>query len=215
MQLISILTTLLGVVIGFLSLSLTKRLITNRVGLDFKFHLTNSKYAFLIWSIAYGSAFKMIEFYFKQDMVQFIEALMIFSILASISIVDLLIRKIPNSMLLSLIIIHSSFVIYNGNWSNLLTSLSALVIGFSVFLLPSFFGLSIGGGDIKLAAVVAYCVGIQGFIIAMISMVISLLFYIFYLFATKRGNLKSMSALGPFLAIGCLVAFIYHPTVTI
>lgn len=214
MCLLTILTTLFGAVIGILSLLLSRKLIVNRVGNDFKSRLTTSKFAILIWSTVYIVAFIFIGLHFKQNLVRSIEVMLIFSILASISAVDLLIRKIPNSMLLILIVLQSSFVIYNGNWSVFLTSLSSLVIGFIIFLVPSFFGLSIGGGDIKLAAVIAYCVGIQGFILALICMVTSLLVYIIYLYATRRGNLKTMSALGPFLAFGCLVAYIYSPSIT-
>ncbi|MDF2534719.1 MAG: hypothetical protein K0R18_876 [Bacillales bacterium] len=211
---LSILTALLGVVIGILSLLLSRKLIINRVGCDFKSLLITSKYAFLIWSTVYCVAFILIRLHFKQDIFLSIEVMLIFSTLASISAVDLLIRKIPNSMLLALIVLQSSFMIYDGNWSVFIASLSALAIGFIAFLVPSIFGLSIGGGDIKLAAVIAYCVGIQGFIIALICMVITLLVYISYLYATKQGNLNTMSALGPFLALGCLIAYIYSPAIT-
>lgn len=208
---LTFLFTLLGMAIGYLSLLLSKKLIANRVGYDFESHLITSRFSVLLWSTVYGAAFILINLHFNQDVVRIMEGILIFSILASISAVDLLIRKIPNSMLLALLVLQSSFLIYNESWSEFQPSLYALVIGFIVFFVPTFFGISIGGGDIKLAAVIAYCVGVQGFLIVMICMVATLLLYISYLFATKRGNLKTMSALGPFLSFGCLIAYIYSP----
>jgi Flp pilus assembly protein protease CpaA len=91
-------------------------------------------------------------------------------------------------------------------------SVIGLVIGLVLFYLPMMYGISIGAGDLKFSAVIGYCVGYMLYLQAMIIMAVFVLAYLVYLLVTQKGNLKTFTAMGPYLAIGSVLTMLFPYT---
>lgn len=127
-----------------------------------------------------------------------------------IMIVDIAIRKIPNSTLLAMLItrfVTAAALAISGEpiGSLLLFSAVGFVIGGILFIIPKFFRIPVGAGDIKLCSVIGFCIGFSGFVQSMVIMACGMLIYLLYLLATKRGTIKTVTCMGPFLAGGMIV----------
>jgi prepilin signal peptidase PulO-like enzyme (type II secretory pathway) len=85
-----------------------------------------------------------------------------------------------------------------------------LLIGFIIFFLPAMFGKGAGWGDVKYAAAVGFCLGVYGMISAIMIMTFFLMIYASYLIISRKGNLKSKVALGPFMASGFVSVLILN-----
>ena len=133
------------------------------------------------------------------------------SILLNLAIVDYLIRKIPNELLLALLVTKVVFIVISlitkeGNFvDTLFNSALGLVIAATVFSIPSFLHISMGAGDVKFAGVIGFCFGFSMFFVSMILMAVILSFYFIYLLITHKGNLKTAIAMGPYLATGVIL----------
>lgn len=131
-------------------------------------------------------------------------------LIINIAVVDQLVKRIPNELLLSLLIVRTASIIYaiinGGSIKNLIVS---SIVGFAlaliIFDIPSVFHVYIGAGDVKFCAVIGYCFGFLGFIEASFAMGVAMLILLIYLKATKKGSIKSKIALGPYLALGVVV----------
>jgi len=124
----------------------------------------------------------------------------IISICVMLSTVDIVTRKIPNVLLLALIVLAVATFVINDQASELGIHIVGAVLGLAVFLLPALFGKGAGLGDVKFAAIVGLFLGAYDFFAAVILMTLFLLIYTAYLVVTKKGGLKTQVALGPFLA---------------
>jgi leader peptidase (prepilin peptidase)/N-methyltransferase len=135
----------------------------------------------------------------------------------NIAAVDLAIRRIPNELLLILLIISliRDIVepIVNKEYSeikyNLIYAVIGIVGGFILFIIPSFLGVYIGNGDIKLSAVIGFSLGIVGYIQSMILMSLTMIIYLVILLITKKGGLKTKAPMGPSLAFGAVVSLLF------
>jgi Flp pilus assembly protein protease CpaA len=128
-------------------------------------------------------------------------------VLTAIAVTDWLIRKIPNEALLALIIIRLVQILVLGRLAVLGASLTGMIAGYFFFLLPTLLKMNIGGGDVKLAAVIGFCVGFVGMVQAVVIMGLQVGVMSIILLLTHRGNLKTKIALGPFLASGMFILF--------
>ncbi len=131
------------------------------------------------------------------------------ALLAAVSVVDMQHRIIPDQMLLTGTILGLPLV--------LLTSVSHLINGVIGFFAAGLLLLAIafvsrggmGGGDIKLSAVMGLFLGWQGVLIALfLSFLIGGLAGIFLLITGTRGR-KDAIPFGPCLALGGLIAAFY------
>lgn len=132
------------------------------------------------------------------------------SIVLSIGVVDLDIQKIPNLSVLALLVVRAAAVIYKlatgvSAKEALFPSAIGLAVAFILYQLPMFFGMPIGTGDVKFASAIGCCLGIFGFLQSAIIMAVGLLFFLIYLMARKKGNLKTKVPMGPFLALGSIL----------
>lgn len=143
-----------------------------------------------------------------------LEAVAYISIAISIGIVDLDIKKIPNSSVLALLIIRTVAIVYaivTGSPVKevLIPSLIGLAAGFILYQLPMLIGISIGTGDVKYSAAIGYCLGAFGYLQAALIMAVGLLIYLVYLVATKKGSLKTSVPMGPYLSLGAVVTVLF------
>ncbi len=161
------------------------------------------------WVLLSGILFAVAFAVFK-DTATRLEAIAYISIAISIGVVDLDIKKIPNSSVLSLLIIRTAAIVYamaNGVPVKqcLIPSLIGLAAGFILYQLPMLIGIPIGTGDVKYSAAIGYCLGAFGYLQAALIMAAGLIVYLVYLVATKKGSLKTAVPMGPYLSLGVVV----------
>jgi len=203
-----IIFTILGVALGPLMMLLANHFIRARVDKDSKDSLQSKKNNWILWSLCAGIGFLIIAF-LSHTTLSMIEHMTIFLVLMCLSAVDWNIRKIPNELLVSLLVIKIIFIAISGTWALLLDSLIGFVVGWVIFMLPSMLKISIGWGDVKFAAVTGFYIGIIGLFQSMVVMSLVLALYGGYLLITKKGTLKSKVAIGPPLSIGILITLLF------
>ncbi|MBK5245220.1 MAG: prepilin peptidase [Eubacteriaceae bacterium] len=141
---------------------------------------------------------------------QTIQALLIISVCIVLSTVDISIKKIPNELILLTLIIGASFMVTDLQIGSIGMNIFGFALGFIMFLLPALIGKGAGWGDVKYAAAVGFCLGIYGFLTAVIIMTFILLIFTAYIILTGKGNLKTKIALGPFMAFGFVSVLIIN-----
>ncbi len=165
------------------------------------------------WVILSGILFAAVFAIFK-DTATRLEAIAYISIAISIGVVDLDIKKIPNSSVLSLLIIRTVAIVYAlatgiPAKQTLIPSLIGLAAGFILYQLPMLIGIPIGTGDVKYSAAIGYCLGAFGYLQAALIMAAGLIVYLIYLVATKKGSLKTAVPMGPYLSLGVVVTVLF------
>ena len=167
----------------------------------------------IIWVLLSGVLFAAAFVRFEETALR-LEAIAYISIAISIGIVDLDIKKIPNSSVLALLIVRTAAIIYAIATGVpvkecLIPSLIGLAAGFILYQLPMFFGIPIGTGDVKYSAAIGYCLGAFGYLQAALIMAAGLIIYLIYLVATKQGSLKTAVPMGPYLSLGVIVTVLF------
>ncbi len=143
-----------------------------------------------------------------------LEAVAYISVAIAIGIVDLDIKKIPNSSVLALLIIRTVAIVYGVATGSpiketLIPSLIGLAAGFILYQLPMLVGVPIGTGDVKYSAAIGYCLGVFGFLQASLIMAAGLLIFLIYLVVTKKGSLKTSVPMGPYLSLGAVITVLF------
>lgn len=169
--------------------------------------------AVAVWVILSGILFAAAFAMFKST-AQRLEVIAYISIAVSIGIVDLDIKKIPNSSVLALMIIRTASIIWSAVSGvpikqTLIPSLIGLAAGFILYQLPTLIGIPIGTGDVKYSAAIGYCLGAFGYLQAALIMAAGLVVYLIYLVATKKGSLKTAVPMGPYLSLGVVVTALF------
>ena len=138
-----------------------------------------------------------------------IVAMTFYYLLLTITISDLEEHKIPNAVLLPFFIIgliERLLISQTLHWY--FNPLLGLIVGFSVMFLLAYFSKGgMGGGDIKLLAVIGIFIGPIGALITLfIAAFLGLFYAIFSGAALKKGT---KIPFGPFLAIGAWLTYFY------
>lgn len=167
----------------------------------------------VIWAILSGVLFAVTFARFKETAVR-LESISYISVAISIGVVDLDIKKIPNSSVLALLLIRTAALIYAIATGVplkecLIPSLVGLAAGFILYQLPMFFGIPIGTGDVKYSSAIGFCLGAFGYLQAALIMAAGLIVYLIYLVATKKGSLKTAVPMGPYLSLGVVVTVLF------
>ncbi|MFZ5973826.1 MAG: prepilin peptidase [Bacillota bacterium] len=211
MDLLLPISVLLGGLLGECMRHLTRLLIKNRVGQDTKSPFLNGRWSTALWIMAGAVGCGVIALW-TSEIVIGIEYMGIFLVLISLSAVDNSIRKIPNELILALLILRLSAIAMQGDPAAFLPAVEGLAVGLILFLIPSRLGICIGWGDIKLAAAAGFCLGVVGILQAALVMAAVLAIYSLYLIISKRGNLKTKVAIGPPLSLGMMVTLMFPLT---
>jgi prepilin signal peptidase PulO-like enzyme (type II secretory pathway) len=198
---------LMGGALGEAARRVSRRLIANRIGLLMEPPSLNGQWGSLQWILAGALGCGAIAFW-SADPVKGVETAMIFLVLVSISAVDDSIRKIPNELLLMLLILKLGAVAASGSLAPLLPALAGMVVGAVVFIIPSKLGIFIGWGDIKMAAAAGFCLGVVGVLQAVLVMGAIIALYSLYLIITKSGGMKTKVAIGPPLSLGMMISLL-------
>ena len=136
-------------------------------------------------------------------------------ICVTVSLTDFTNRIIPNQGVLALLLLSLAFGIPSMCGVkgfpefDVVQSLIGLAVCFVVFSLPGLFGKKVGAGDIKLAAAMGFCLGIN---YALLAIAVMGMMVILYGMLQRRlpimGFLKTQIPMAPFITVGCMAAFI-------
>ena len=200
---------LLGGIVGLIMEKLSINLINKRVSDLRIIRFSGTRAKTLMWAVI-NSLNWFFLVWINGMQANTIECMLLISVSIILSVVDITIKKIPNELILLTLIIGASFMITDNRLGSIGISLIGFALGFIMFLVPAFIGKGAGWGDVKYAAVVGFCLGIYGFLTAIIIMTLLLLVYTVYLLLTGKGNLKTKIALGPFMAFGFVSVLIIN-----
>ena len=200
--------TIFGALTGTAMYFWSRRLISKRTGKPAEGHLMNARLSWLAW-LACGAIGCSVIALMSDDMVRRIEFVSIYLLLMGLSAVDYKIRKIPNDLLAALLLIRIAILIFTGDVNGMILSVVGLVIGFVLFQVPSMLGINIGWGDVKLAAVAGFCLGITGLFQSVLIMAAALGVYSIYIIAAKKGNMRTKVAIGPPLSMGIMISILF------
>lgn len=147
------------------------------------------------------------------DMPELVRDMLLILPMLSISIVDSLIRKIPNPLLLVIIVIQGVYLGYiciSGKTAQpLIMAAFGFFIGFIGCTIPSILKIPVGAGDIKYSAVIGLCVYFAGYLQSMIAMGLLALVFLAVLKITKKGGMKTLIPMGPFLSVGTVITMCF------
>ena len=131
----------------------------------------------------------------------------------SIAVVDSIIRKIPNSLLLVMIVTHAVYAVYVSIATKtsqvLIASLIGAFIGLFACTAPSLLRIPVGAGDIKYSGVIGLCLYLGGYLQAMVIMGLLALGAYIVLKVTKKGGMKTLIPMGPFLSAGTVISMCF------
>ena len=201
---------ILGGVMGECMRRLSFKLIKNRID-QYKSTFLSRRLSSITWILTGSLGCFIISLIIRNVLIS-IEYMGIFLVLLSLSSIDLSIRKIPNELLLALLAIKISEIAVLGAFISIFPALVGLLVGFILFLIPSYIGIEIGWGDIKLAAIAGLYLGTIGVFQAVLIMAAVMAIYLIYLVLTKKGNLKTKVAIGPPLSLGMMITLLFPIT---
>lgn len=200
----------LGALAGYPARMLSCRLIEDRAESVPESKLMQGRYSLPLWMSASSLGWCAIALALPTASVaQLAYTIAIFEIVLCISAVDGLIRKIPNELLISLILMFLASRLTEGGFTGIKSNLFGAILASVVFLVPSRLGLSIGWGDVKYAFVAGLCFGLLSFVQIMLVAAAGLGVYAVYLYATKKGTLKSSAAMGPYISLGVVATMLF------
>jgi len=209
-----LISILLGSLAGLGMYELSRWLVRRRTGMSADGLLLNGRWSLAIWLLAGAAGCGAIANWMDST-THGIECMAAFFLLLSLSAIDGKIRKIPNELLLALLILKVVSLLLDGQFPQIVPGLIGMAFGYILFLLPARLGISMGWGDIKLAAVAGFYLGIFGLFQAVMIMAGILGLYGLYLIVTKKGNLKSKVAIGPSLSLGMLATLLFPLAINI
>ncbi|WKY48731.1 A24 family peptidase [Eubacteriaceae bacterium ES3] len=198
-----------GMGFGLLIKSISDILITRRMKQLTIDDVATHKQEIVFFALATGIIWALIA---GQDglNIQSIANMLLISVALMIALVDLKIQKIPNELLLLVLVIGTTLIISGWPGGHLVINIAGFIIGFVIFVLPAFLGRGAGWGDVKYAAVVGFCLGIHGLIFAILMMSIAVLLYATVFLVRKKEDLKKKIALGPFITLGFTIVLVFN-----
>lgn len=144
--------------------------------------------------------------------------LILFSVVIVLTFIDIDFQILPNNLLITALIPIVIFV-YLQYSDVLVNHIIGAIIMFTIFLLIGYFGKlaykvdSMGMGDVKYAAVIGLLLGWQLGILAFIISFFSAAILIAIMSLGCKVDRKQRLAFGPFLSLGCLIAFFWGPEI--
>lgn len=144
--------------------------------------------------------------------------LILFSVVIVLTFIDIDFQILPNILLITALIPILMFV-YLQYSDDLVNHIIGAIVMFAMFLLIGYLGKlaykvdSMGMGDVKYAAVIGLLLGWQLGVLAFIISFFSAAILIAIMSLGHKIDRKQRLAFGPFLSLGCLVAFFWGPEI--
>jgi Flp pilus assembly protein protease CpaA len=112
-----------------------------------------------------------------------------------------------------MLIIEVAYVIYHCVSTKSSDIFMKILVGFLVGMimcfLPNLLNIPMGAGDIKYSGVIGICIFAVGYFQSMIFMGIFIAIYLVYLKIIKKGGLKTLVPIGPFLSAGTVISMCF------
>lgn len=201
-----------GIILGIITILLSRRLILNRTEETDKAD-TLKKASVYILFLVLGMGASTAVMLTAQTTALAVRNLLLLIPIFGISCVDAVIRKIPNSLLLSMIVIQLAYAVYfciTEKSAELVgTMLGGAIISMLVCSIPPIFKIPIGAGDIKYSGVIGLSLYAFGYFQSMILMAVFVAIYFVYLKVKKKGGMKTQIPMGPFLSIGTVISMCF------
>ncbi len=194
-----------GMFTGIVMHAITSSAVQRRVETMPSCFYINGDNAQAIWAALGGLAWlwTYLTFGFSLQMVEILFALCACLMLSA---VDFCIRLIPNPMLIALFAGEFVFLYIRNGFADIPLHLLGSALGAVIFLLPCLIKQQAGMGDVKLSATIGFYLGVYHTIAALAIMSVLCLLYTAYLVITRKGTLKTMVSLGPYLSAGFIIA---------
>ncbi len=210
----TIILTPLGAAFGLLARKAAKHMIQLRFDRPFgDFPVVSEKIAGS-WMAFFALLFAITAQIFQDDPMKVAENIMLFSIFVLIAATDSAVKKIPNELLLLLVLTRIYFILLSRERWDWLGSLLGFGTALVLFLLPSLLHVTIGIGDIKYASVLGFLYGSACFLQITLIMSVTMGLYAIVLYLRQTGTLKSSVPVGPFLSFGTVITGIF-PMITL
>ncbi len=200
---------LLGVGVGFAGVYFAKLLLKQR-GLEYSLTKKAERLIICLMGLPGGAIGGFCGGYFLP-----VCGLCLLCICLTVSLTDFTNRIIPNQGVLALLLLSLAFGIPSMCGVkgfpefDIVQSLIGLAVCFAVFALPGLFGKKVGAGEIKLAAAMGFCLGIN---YALLAIALMGILVILYAMAQRRlplmGFLKTQIPMAPFITVGCMASFV-------
>ena len=138
---------------------------------------------------------------------QLVAVLLVTGLLLAISLVDYWVRRIPNALVLALLLWAVVEIIWLGQPAPLSAALGLAVAGGLFLLLAIIQRGAMGLGDVKLAAVLGAVLGFPLVLTGLLYGILAGGVAALVLLATRRAGRKDAMAYGPYLALGAWIAW--------
>jgi len=135
--------------------------------------------------------------------------MILFSICLIISAVDYVTFKVPNIMLIALLVVCLFFLIINYDLNKIFMHIFSFVGGFVIFMMPLLFGKSSSWGDVKYASIISLYLGFYKSLIAYAIMSVVILLFFIYSSAFKKVLINAPFAMAPFMSLGFIATLLY------
>jgi len=198
----------IGALLGILLPGIIESLIQARQSGNSQSKLTGGAvgaaiYTKLISGILVAGLWMYTGFRFDGFMVASLAALLITAALA-ITVIDWRIRRIPNELVLLMLIAGAAFQIIHFGIGSLPKAILSMGVMMAVFLVPVFLGGfdKIGAGDVKLAGAMGLVLGQSYIVPAVLVMCGALLVYCVIGLFFRKLTLASRFAFAPFMMLG-------------
>ena len=199
---------LFGVAFGLISVPLSKKLILSRSEDPGDVIVLRKKSTYILTALA-GAVSAVGFILTADDETVLIRNLALLLPMLAIAIVDSLIRKIPNSLLLVMIITQAAYIAYVCITSHTIYAGIGFFLGFFAFTIPSFLKVPVGAGDVKYSAVIGLIMYIGCYLQVMMIVGILVLAVYIILKATKRGGMKTLIPMGPFISASTVISMCF------
>lgn len=201
-----------GIALGLITIPLSKSLTLSRTEDPAKAAVID-KSIFKAMAVLIAVASSVGVVFTSTDLAVMIRNLILLIPIASIAVVDSLVRKIPNPLLLVMIIVQAIYLTYysisNHTLQNFIMAGFGFFIGFAACTVPSIIKVPVGNGDVKYCAVLGLCIYFSGFLQSMILMGVFALVCLIFLKVTKKGGMKTLIPMGPLISIGAVITICF------
>ncbi|MBQ7740248.1 MAG: prepilin peptidase [Eubacterium sp.] len=198
-----------GIILGIVTVPLSKKLASSRTEDPGVLAPLNKAYI-KAGAVILGIGASLGLMFTAKDYALLIRNLAFLIPIFALSFVDAYVRKIPNSCLLSIMIGQVVYIIYNCITTKSPDIIPKVVFGFifgmGVCLIPGILKIPMGAGDIKYSAVIGFTLYLLGYFESMVIMAILIALTYLYLKLTKKGGMKTLLPMGPFLSVGVVIS---------
>ncbi len=201
-----------GIILGIITIPLSQKLISSRAE-NPESKLVLNKVWIRIAAVAAGAGFSAAIMLCADTTALAVRNLLLLVPIFSIACVDAVVRKIPNPLLLIMLVIQVIYVVYyciSEKSADIIPSVFiGLFVSTIVCTIPSFLKIPMGAGDIKYCAVIGMTIFVFDFFQAMILMALFVAVYYIYLKIRKKGGIKTQVPMGPFFSIGTVISMCF------